>query len=72
MTFEPKYAIVTASDSGIGKATAVALAERGMDIGITWHTDPTGPRTPLRKCAATGRRRTWPSWTPPTRRSAGR
>ena len=42
MTFAPKYAIVTASDSGIGKATAVALAERGMDIGITWHTDSDG------------------------------
>jgi NAD(P)-dependent dehydrogenase (short-subunit alcohol dehydrogenase family) len=35
-------AIVTGSDSGIGKATAVALAERGMDVGITWHTDEVG------------------------------
>ncbi len=35
-------AIVTGSDSGIGKATAVALAERGFDIGITWHTDEEG------------------------------
>jgi NAD(P)-dependent dehydrogenase (short-subunit alcohol dehydrogenase family) len=35
-------AIVTGSDSGIGKATAVALAERGMDVGITWHTDRAG------------------------------
>jgi NAD(P)-dependent dehydrogenase (short-subunit alcohol dehydrogenase family) len=32
-------AIVTASDSGIGKATAVALAREGYDLGITWHED---------------------------------
>ncbi|HZU39529.1 MAG TPA: SDR family oxidoreductase [Solirubrobacteraceae bacterium] len=35
-------AVVTGSDSGIGKATAVTLAERGFDIGITWHTDSEG------------------------------
>jgi hypothetical protein len=42
MTFDPRYAIVTASDSGIGRATAVALAEQGMNIGITWHSDEAG------------------------------
>ena len=42
MTFQPRRAIVTASDSGIGRATAVALAEVGMDIGITWHSDEAG------------------------------
>ena len=36
MAFEPRTAIVTGSDSGIGKATAVALAVAGMDVGITW------------------------------------
>jgi NAD(P)-dependent dehydrogenase (short-subunit alcohol dehydrogenase family) len=35
-------AIVTASDSGIGRATAVALARDGFDVGITWHTDQEG------------------------------
>jgi NAD(P)-dependent dehydrogenase (short-subunit alcohol dehydrogenase family) len=39
MAFEPKYAIVTGSDSGIGRATAVALAQAGMDVGITWVQD---------------------------------
>jgi NAD(P)-dependent dehydrogenase (short-subunit alcohol dehydrogenase family) len=34
--------IVTGSDSGIGRATAVALARAGHDVGITWHTDEAG------------------------------
>lgn len=32
----PTTAIVTGSESGIGRAAAVALAQAGMDIGITW------------------------------------
>ena len=35
-------AIITGSDSGIGKATAVQLAQDGFDIGITWHADEEG------------------------------
>jgi NAD(P)-dependent dehydrogenase (short-subunit alcohol dehydrogenase family) len=42
MAFEPHHAIVTGSDSGIGRATAVALAEAGLDVGITWHSDEQG------------------------------
>ncbi|GAA1991838.1 SDR family oxidoreductase [Microbacterium pumilum] len=42
MYFDPKFAIVTGSDSGIGRATAVALAQAGMAVGITWHTDQHG------------------------------
>jgi NAD(P)-dependent dehydrogenase (short-subunit alcohol dehydrogenase family) len=30
-------AIVTGGNSGIGRATAIALAQRGFDVGITWH-----------------------------------
>jgi NAD(P)-dependent dehydrogenase (short-subunit alcohol dehydrogenase family) len=37
-----RAAIVTASDSGIGKATAIALAAGGYDVGITWHSDEDG------------------------------
>jgi len=49
-------AIVTASDSGIGKATAVALARRGFDVGITWHTDEEGARATGEEVRATGAR----------------
>jgi NAD(P)-dependent dehydrogenase (short-subunit alcohol dehydrogenase family) len=42
MTFQPRHAIVTASDSGIGRATAVALATSGLDVGVTWHSDKAG------------------------------
>ena len=37
-------AIVTGADSGIGRATAVALGGRGYDVGITWHEDDEGAR----------------------------
>jgi NAD(P)-dependent dehydrogenase (short-subunit alcohol dehydrogenase family) len=30
-------AIVTGGNSGIGKAISVTLAQRGFDIGVTWH-----------------------------------
>jgi NAD(P)-dependent dehydrogenase (short-subunit alcohol dehydrogenase family) len=49
-------AIVTASDSGIGKASAVALAEAGFDVGITWHTDEDGARGTASEVEEHGRR----------------
>jgi NAD(P)-dependent dehydrogenase (short-subunit alcohol dehydrogenase family) len=49
-------AIVTGSDSGIGKATAVALAERGFDVGVTWHEDEEGALDTAREVESKERR----------------
>src|SRR5215208_2356135 len=32
-------AIVTGGNSGIGRAAAVALAQAGFDVAITWHRE---------------------------------
>ncbi len=54
--FLPTTAIVTGSDSGIGRATAVALAQAGMDVGITWHSDEEGAEQTAELVRAEGRR----------------
>ncbi|WNG35451.1 SDR family oxidoreductase [Archangium violaceum] len=51
-----RVAIVTGSDSGIGKASAVALAEAGFDVGITWHEDQKGAEDTAAQVRAKGRR----------------
>ena len=56
MDFRPTRAVVTAADSGIGRATAVALAAAGMDVGITWHTDRDGAEATAAEVRAHGRR----------------
>ena len=53
---DTRCAIVTASDSGIGKATAVALAQAGFDVGITWHDDQAGAESTAEEVRALGRR----------------
>lgn len=54
--FRPSTAIVTGSDSGIGRATAVALAVAGCDIGVTWHEDEAGAQQTAEEVRSHGRR----------------
>jgi NAD(P)-dependent dehydrogenase (short-subunit alcohol dehydrogenase family) len=42
--WRPRTAVVTGSDSGIGRAVAVALAGGGVDVGITYHVDEAGAK----------------------------
>jgi NAD(P)-dependent dehydrogenase (short-subunit alcohol dehydrogenase family) len=49
-------AIVTASDSGIGEASAVALARLGFDLGVTWRSDEAGAQECAQKVSDAGRR----------------
>ncbi|HVV22838.1 MAG TPA: SDR family oxidoreductase, partial [Pseudonocardiaceae bacterium] len=50
----PLTAIVTGSDSGIGRAVAVALAGGGVDIGITYHSDEQGARDTATEAGGSG------------------
>ena len=51
-----RVAIVTGSDSGIGRAIAVALAGAGFDVGVTFRSDPEGAEHTAQSVRATGRR----------------
>lgn len=54
--FSLTTAIVTGSDSGIGRATAVALAAAGLDVGITWFTDEAGAEETAEEVRSHGRK----------------
>ena len=49
-------AIVTGGNSGIGRATAVALAEAGFDLGITWHRVEERAESAVQEIERVGRR----------------
>lgn len=51
-----RTAIVTGASSGIGKATAAALAQAGYDVGITWHEAEDGANEIASEITAQGRR----------------
>jgi NAD(P)-dependent dehydrogenase (short-subunit alcohol dehydrogenase family) len=53
---QQRIAIVTGSDSGIGRAIAVALARDGMDVGVTWHADEQGGNATADEVRSHGRR----------------
>src|SRR3954447_20713712 len=53
---QPRTAVVTGSESGIGRATAVALAQAGCDVGITWYQDEAHAQATAEEVRGTGRR----------------
>lgn len=52
----PTTAVVTGGESGIGRATALALAAAGMDVGITWFVDERAARATADGIGRLGRR----------------
>ena len=52
--FTPQVAVVTGSDSGIGRAIAVALAGGGLDVGITYRGDREGAEATATEVRAAG------------------
>jgi hypothetical protein len=51
-----RVAIVTGSESGIGRGVAVALAEQGCDVGITWYRDEAAAQATAEEVRQLGRR----------------
>src|SRR3954447_14202790 len=49
-------ALITGSESGIGRATAVALADEGLDVGITWYRDQSDAEATADEVRSHGRR----------------
>jgi len=49
-------AIVTGGNTGIGRATAVALAGAGFDLGVAWHRDEERLASLVDEIASSGRR----------------
>ncbi|MEZ0165359.1 SDR family oxidoreductase [Kineococcus sp. LSe6-4] len=49
-------ALVTGSESGIGRAVAVELARRGHDVAVTWFRDEAAGRATAEQVRALGRR----------------
>src|SRR3712207_1366116 len=52
----PRVAIVTGSESGIGRATAVALAGQGCAVGITWYREREAAEATAEEVRGLGRR----------------
>jgi NAD(P)-dependent dehydrogenase (short-subunit alcohol dehydrogenase family) len=55
VTREPRRAIVTGAGSGIGRATALALAAAGCDVGVTYRTNAEGAQRVVAEIRDLGR-----------------
>ena len=58
MSLKGKVALVTGAQQGIGRATALALARAGADVGVNYLDDPDGASATAREITAMGRRAT--------------
>ncbi len=56
MRLKDRIAVITGADSGIGQATAIAFAEEGADVAITYLHDAEGAWTTRREIETRGRR----------------
>jgi NAD(P)-dependent dehydrogenase (short-subunit alcohol dehydrogenase family) len=56
-----RVALVTGGGRGIGRATALALAERGADVAVMSRSMPELEETAA-LVRAIGRRKAWPWW----------
>lgn len=51
-----RVAIITGSESGIGRSVALALAEHGCDVGVTWYREEAAAEETAGQVRALGRR----------------
>ncbi|WP_441232055.1 SDR family NAD(P)-dependent oxidoreductase [Tardiphaga sp. 215_C5_N2_1] len=56
ISFDGRVALVTGASRGIGRATALALAEAGADVALSYHRDEKGARDTVAEIREMGRR----------------